>query len=580
MQLTLWTYEGPPHIGAMRVATAMRGLHYVLHAPQGDTYADLLFTMIERRDRRPPVTYTTFRAEDLGRDTAALFKQAVSDAYERFRPEAIIVGASCTAELIQDDPGGLARALDLPVPVIGLELPAYQKKENWGASETLYRLVRALAGARREASADRRLCNILGPTALGFRHRDDLVEVRRLLDTLGIGVNVVAPLGASPSDLSRLPEAAFNVVLYPEIGRAAAQYLEKALGQPFCEIPPIGVGATRDFIAAVAALADVDPAPALDAPESRSPWYARSVDSTYLTDKRVFVFGDAAHAVALARVAAREIGFRVVGLGTYERGFSREVRAAAALHGIEALVADDYLDVEAAIQAAAPDLVLGTQMERHVAKRLGIPCAVISAPAHVQDYPARHAPLMGFEGANVLFDTLVHPLMMGLEEHLLGLFREDREFHADAAASHLGAGHAVRHQEESRVPSPVRERSAFAESRVRDPEPSGEISVVPRQPCASSVEFSSLTPTLSRTGEGARSGSAPQAETVLASPAEGGGSATRVSSWAPDAERELKKIPFFVRGRARTNTETFARERAIPLITLETLYDAKAHFSR
>ena len=49
MQLTLWTYEGPPHVGAMRIATAMKGVHYVLHAPQGDTYADLLFTMIERR---------------------------------------------------------------------------------------------------------------------------------------------------------------------------------------------------------------------------------------------------------------------------------------------------------------------------------------------------------------------------------------------------------------------------------------------------------------------------------------------------------------------------------------------------
>ena len=70
MQLTLWTYEGPPHIGAMRVATGMRGLHYVVHAPQGDTYADLLFTMIERRDARPPVTYTTFQARDLGGDTA------------------------------------------------------------------------------------------------------------------------------------------------------------------------------------------------------------------------------------------------------------------------------------------------------------------------------------------------------------------------------------------------------------------------------------------------------------------------------------------------------------------------------
>jgi len=65
MKLTVWTYEGPPHVGAMRVATGMTGLHYVLHAPQGDTYADLLFTMIERRDHRPPVTYTTFQARDL-----------------------------------------------------------------------------------------------------------------------------------------------------------------------------------------------------------------------------------------------------------------------------------------------------------------------------------------------------------------------------------------------------------------------------------------------------------------------------------------------------------------------------------
>ena len=111
MQLTLWTYEGPPHVGAMRIATAMEGVHYVLHAPQGDTYADLLFTMIERLPKRPPVTYTTFQARDLGSDTAEIFKTAARDAYERFAPQAMMVGASCTAELIQDDPGGLAKAL-------------------------------------------------------------------------------------------------------------------------------------------------------------------------------------------------------------------------------------------------------------------------------------------------------------------------------------------------------------------------------------------------------------------------------------------------------------------------------------
>jgi light-independent protochlorophyllide reductase subunit B len=82
------------------------------------------------------VTYTTFQARDLGGDTAELFKNAVRDAHERFKPQAVLVGSSCTAELIQDDPGGLAQALQLPVPVIPLELPAYQRKENWGAAET------------------------------------------------------------------------------------------------------------------------------------------------------------------------------------------------------------------------------------------------------------------------------------------------------------------------------------------------------------------------------------------------------------------------------------------------------------
>ena len=107
-------------------------------------------------------------------------------------------------------------------------------------------------------------------------------------------------------------------------------------------------------------------------------------------------------------------------------------------YSIEALITDDYLEVEARIAELQPELVLGTQMERHIAKRLGIPCAVISAPVHVQDFPARYSPQMGFEGANVIFDTWVHPLMMGLEEHLLGMFRDDTEFHDDAGASHLG----------------------------------------------------------------------------------------------------------------------------------------------
>jgi len=50
--------------------------------------------------------------------------------------------------------------------------------------------------------------------------------------------------------------------------------------------------------------------------------------------------------------------------------------------------------------------------------------------------------------------------------------------------------------------------------------------------------------------------------------------------WAAEAMKELGKIPFFVRGKARRNTERFAVEQGIDMITIETLYDAKAHYGR
>ena len=136
---------------------------------------------------------------------------------------------------------------------------------------------------------------------------------------------------------------------------------------------------------------------------------------------------------------------------------------------------------------------------------------MISAPVHVQDFPARYSPQMGFEGANVIFDTWVHPLMMGLEEHLLTMFRGDFEFHDGAGASHLG----------SPRPSPQPRRTAAAAAISR--------------------------------GDAA---------------------------WAAEAEKELGKIPFFVRGKARRNTERFAADAVVATDHCGDLYDAKAHYGR
>jgi light-independent protochlorophyllide reductase subunit B len=141
-----------------------------------------------------------------------------------------------------------------------------------------------------------------------------------------------------------------------------------------------------------------------------------------------------------------------------------------------------------------------------------------------------------------MFDAWVHPLMMGLEEHLLHMFRDDFEFHEDAAPSHLGTA--------AKRPAEMVEAAA--------------VTVAPVTAVQAEV-------------------TAPSADSIMATTAASDSAAGAVSAaaaWTSDAEKELKKIPFFVRGKAKRNTEAYAGELGLKQITVETLYDAKAHFSR
>ena len=191
---------------------------------------------------------------------------------------------------------------------------------------------------------------------------------------------------------------------------------------------------------------------------------------------------------------------------------ARKVRGIAKDLDLEALITNNYLEVEDAIKNTSPELVLGTQMERHSAKRQGIPCAVISTPMHVQDVPARYSPQMGWEGANVIFDDWVHPLMMGLEEHLIDMFKHDFEF-VDGHQSHLG--HTAVNNQEHEDKNKIETKESTINKII----------------------------------------------------------------WTDSGKAELTKVPFFVRGKVKTNTEKYALSKGLAEISDETLYDAKAFFS-
>jgi light-independent protochlorophyllide reductase subunit B len=155
---------------------------------------------------------------------------------------------------------------------------------------------------------------------------------------------------------------------------------------------------------------------------SQSAWFSRSIDCQNLTGKKVVVFGDATHAASMTKILAREMGIRVACAGTYCKHEGNWFREQVYGYCDEILVTDDHTQVGDLIARVEPAAIFGTQMERHIGKRLDIPCGVISSPVHIQNFPLGFRPFLGYEGTNQIADLVYNSFTLGMEDHLLEIF--------------------------------------------------------------------------------------------------------------------------------------------------------------
>jgi light-independent protochlorophyllide reductase subunit B len=88
----------------------------------------------------------------------------------------------------------------------------------------------------------------------------------------------------------------------------------------------------------------------------------------------------------------------------------------------QVIATDDHTKIGDLIAKAEPDAIFGTQMERHIGKRLNIPCGVISSPIHIQNFPVSYRPFLGYEGTNHIADLVYNSFSLGMEDHMLEIF--------------------------------------------------------------------------------------------------------------------------------------------------------------
>lgn len=503
MKLAYWMYAGPAHIGTLRIASSFKNVHAIMHAPLGDDYFNVMRSMLERERNFTPVTTSVVDRHVLARGSQEKVVDNIVRKDQEESPDLIVLTPTCTSSILQEDlQNFVERAqLDAKGDVLLADVNHYRVNELQASDRTLQQIVQYyIEKARKKGElpagkTEKPSVNIIGTTTLGFHNQHDCRELRKLMADLGIEVNTVIPEGALVHEIKNMPRAWFNLVPYREVGLMTANYLQQEFGTPFIDITPMGVVETARCIRAIQQLvndqgADVNYEQFIEDQTlyvSQAAWFSRSIDCQNLTGKKAVVFGDNTHAAAMTKVLAREMGIKVVLAGTYCKYDAEWFREQVDGFCDEVLVSDDNGAIADAIARLEPAAIFGTQMERHVGKRLDIPCGVIAAPIHIQNFPIGYRPFLGYEGTNQIADLVYNSFTLGMEDHLLEIF----------------GGHDTK-----------------------------EV----------------ITKTVS-------------ADSDLA--------------WSKDGLAELNKIPGFVRGKVKRNTEKFARDRQIESITAEVLYAAK-----
>ena len=462
MRLNYWDYMGPGHIGVLKCVQAFDRTMSLIHCPLGDDYFNVMSTMLTRDPSFTPVCSSIVDRHVLAAGSRSKVVSTIVRKDREDTPDLIVVTPTCTSSILQEDIHNYVERAQAQTDaeVIYAEVSHYRHSEAQAQDMMLHQITRRSLmrhGSNQVEKTPRPSVNLIGVVDLGFHNRDDAREFRRLLAGLGLEVNLVYPRSARP-DATPLLHAWVNVAPYRELGFLTVEYLRSAWGMPYVDVAPIGLGGIREFVLRLrealnqhvqsqlqphdpvaplpprTTLASTDHFDALLGPQwkdylaygdqtlSQAGWFARSIDCQNLLGKRAVVFADATHAASITRVLAGELGIKVVCAGTYSKHDAMWFRDRVAGYAAEVLVTHDHTEVGHTVSRLKPDAIFGSQMERHIGKRLAIPCGVISAPCHIQDHPLGFRPFIGYEGANQVLDLVYNTFRLGMEDHMLEMF--------------------------------------------------------------------------------------------------------------------------------------------------------------
>jgi len=345
-----------------------------------------------------------------------------------------VVLTGCVPDLVGDDvPAAVGDYQKQGVPIVYAETGGFRGNNFTGHEIVTRAIIDQYVGAY-DGPRQPGLVNLW--TLLPYHNpfwRGDLLELKRLLEGIGLKVNLLfGPQSGGVAEWQTVPQAQFNLVLSPWLGLATARHLEKKYGQPFLHLPAIPIGAAESarFLRQVAEFAGLDPAPVdafITAEETFYYSYLESFTDFFAEYRwglptRFAVAADSAYALALTRFLVNQLG--LIPTRTlitenppeeHHEAIRTAFRAVADDVSVEIeFIEDSYFIHEALRQTpikAKPPILFGTTWERDLAKQLKAPLIEVSFPASYEVVLNRG--YVGYRGALTLLEQIYTTAVRG-----------------------------------------------------------------------------------------------------------------------------------------------------------------------
>ena len=353
--------------------------------------------------------------------------ELIASTLKVMEADLFVVQTGCIPGLVGDDVGSVVRRYQKRgVPIVVAETSGY-RGNNFTGHETVIRAIIDQFVDAGDAALQHGLVNVW--SLLPYQNpfwRGDLAEIRRILEGIGLQVNILfGPASAGVAEWRAIPKAQFNLVLSPWLGLSTAAHLEDLYGQPFLHEPtiPIGAKATSAFLRRVVEFAGLDRAraEAFIAQEEKEHYvylrdfacfYAGST-SQYRLPSQAIVVSESAYNLAVASFLVEQLGLNpgpfVISENPPEElreTIQKQYRALADHSGAEAVFEQDGKRIHQIVRATdftgELPIVFGSTWEAALADEIGAPLVEIGYPC--TDEVVLSRAYVGYRGALQLIE--------------------------------------------------------------------------------------------------------------------------------------------------------------------------------